>query len=54
MVEIPVKAPGGGYVQALVDDRDVPLVSLFRWYLREDGSVTADVMALTKTSACPA
>jgi hypothetical protein len=40
MVEIPVKCKGG-YVQALVDDKDAPLVSLFNWYLRDDGAVAA-------------
>lgn len=32
MVEVPVKCPDGGYVQALVDDRDAALVRTCTWH----------------------
>jgi AP2 domain len=47
MVEIPVKSPGGGYVHALVDDKDAALVRMYTWHLTAvDGRVCAPLPRL--------
>jgi AP2 domain len=47
MVEISVKCPGGGYVQAIIDDRDAPLVRTYAWHQTAvDGRVCAPLPRL--------
>jgi hypothetical protein len=47
MVEIPVRCPGGGFAQALVDDRDAALVRTYTWHrTSRDGRVCAPLPRL--------
>jgi AP2 domain len=47
VTEIPVRIPGGGYVQAQVDDRDAVLVRTYTWHRTAvDGRVCAPLPRL--------